>query len=70
VALLTAAFLGWLFDGYEIGLFPSWRPALKDLLAGASDGQIGQWMGSSGVFPHRCGIGRLCLAGSATASGE
>jgi MFS family permease len=44
--VLTAAFLGWLFDGYEIGLFPVVaRPALKDLLAGASDGQIGQWMG-------------------------
>ena len=44
--VLTAAFLGWLFDGYEIGLFPVVaRPALKDLLAGASDVEIGQWMG-------------------------
>ena len=44
--VLLAAFLGWLFDGYEIGLFPVVaRPALKDLLAGAADTQIGQWMG-------------------------
>lgn len=44
--VLTAAFLGWLFDGYEIGLFPVVaRPALKDLLSGAPDTEIGQWMG-------------------------
>ncbi len=44
--VLAAAFLGWLFDGYEIGLFPVIaRPALKDLLSGAADAQIGQWMG-------------------------
>ncbi len=44
--VLAAAFLGWLFDGYEIGLFPVVaRPALKDLLAGAGDALIGKWMG-------------------------
>lgn len=44
--VLLAAFLGWLFDGYEIGLFPVVaRPALKDLLSGAGDALIGQWMG-------------------------
>jgi MFS transporter, SHS family, sialic acid transporter len=44
--VLLAAFLGWLFDGYEIGLFPVVaRPALKDLLGGAGDSEIGQWMG-------------------------
>ena len=30
---LIAAFLGWLFDGFEMGLFPLiGQPALKDLL--------------------------------------
>ena len=33
MAALTAAFLGWLFDGFEMGLFPVIaRPALLDLL--------------------------------------
>jgi len=44
--VLTAAFLGWMFDGYEMGLFPVVaRPALKHLLAGAGDGDVGRWMG-------------------------
>ena len=44
--VLTAAFLGWMFDGYEMGLFPVVaRPALKQLLAGAGDGAVGHWMG-------------------------
>lgn len=44
--VLAASFLGWLFDGYEIGLFPVVaRPALKDLLGDPGDTQIGQWMG-------------------------
>jgi MFS family permease len=44
--VLLASFLGWLFDGFEIGLFPIIaRPALKDLLAGAGDDRIGPWMG-------------------------
>jgi SHS family sialic acid transporter-like MFS transporter len=33
VAALIAAFLGWLFDGFEMGLFPLiGKPALQDLL--------------------------------------
>jgi MFS family permease len=45
--VLMAAFLGWLFDGYEIGLFPVIaRPALKNLLGGVGDAQVGPWMGT------------------------
>src|SRR5689334_8563575 len=44
--VLMAAFLGWLFDGYEIGLFPVIaRPALKNLLGTVGDDQVGLWMG-------------------------
>jgi MFS family permease len=50
--VLLAAFLGWMFDGFEIGLFPVVaRPALKSFAAqfapaGVSpDAFIGQWMG-------------------------
>ncbi|MBL9199269.1 MAG: MFS transporter [Opitutaceae bacterium] len=33
IAALAAAFLGWMFDGFEIGLFPViGQPALRDLL--------------------------------------
>lgn len=42
---LTAALLGWMFDGLEMGLFPLVaRPAIKDLLGG-DDAQVGQWFG-------------------------
>jgi MFS family permease len=46
--VLLAAFLGWLFDGYEIGLFPVIaRPALKNLLGALSDDKaVGPWMGT------------------------
>jgi len=43
-----AAFLGWLFDGFEMGLFPIVaRPALMDMFAGQGevDAYVGQWMG-------------------------
>lgn len=42
---LTAALLGWMFDGLEMGLMPlAARPAFKELLpAGSSDGLIGKW---------------------------
>lgn len=41
---LTAAFLGWMFDGLEIGLFPlAARPCLQDLLGGDAD--VGLWIG-------------------------
>jgi MFS family permease len=42
---LTAAFLGWMFDGLEMGLFPVVaRPALRDLLQITDDKQIGLWI--------------------------
>ena len=44
--VLIAAFLGWLFDGLEQGVFPLVaRPALQDLLHVESDKDIGMWMG-------------------------
>jgi MFS family permease len=44
--VLAAAFLGWMFDGVEQGVFPLVaRPALQDLLGVESDGLIGPWMG-------------------------
>jgi SHS family sialic acid transporter-like MFS transporter len=43
---LTAAFLGWLLDGFELGLFPVVaRPALQDMLGPAVEGGVGLWMG-------------------------
>lgn len=46
---LVAAFLGWMFDGLEMGLFPlAGRPALKELMnaTGAdADKIIGPWFG-------------------------
>lgn len=44
--VLIAAFLGWMFDGFELGLFPVVaRPALADLLQASGDAQIGLWNG-------------------------
>jgi MFS family permease len=43
---LTAAFLGWMFDGLEMGLFPLVaRPALQDLMGTQADRDIAIWMG-------------------------
>ncbi len=43
--VLLAAFGGWLFDGFEIGLFPVVaRPALLDLLGSGGDVRVGLWM--------------------------
>ena len=47
---LTAAILGWLFDGFEMGLFPLvMKPALKDLLsqggATVTEELVGKWEG-------------------------
>ena len=43
---LTAALLGWMFDGAEMGLFSMvGRPAVKDLLATADEARIGLWFG-------------------------
>lgn len=55
--VLTAAFLGWMFDGVEQGVFPLVaRPALQDLLKVQNDDLIGPWMG---------GITALFLLGAA-----
>jgi SHS family sialic acid transporter-like MFS transporter len=44
--VLVAAFLGWMFDGVEQGVFPLVaRPALQDLLGTDADALIGPWMG-------------------------
>src|SRR5271167_2505313 len=41
---LTAALLGWMFDGLEMGLFPLVaRPAIIDLVGAADDKKVGQW---------------------------
>ncbi|HLJ11458.1 MAG TPA: MFS transporter [Planctomycetaceae bacterium] len=40
---LLAAFLGWMFDGFEMGIFPLVaRPALADM---GYSGEVGKWMG-------------------------
>ncbi len=44
--VLVAAFLGWMFDGVEIGLFPLVaRPALQELLRDMGDADVGWWNG-------------------------
>src|SRR5207247_4189996 len=46
--VLIAAFLGWMFDGLEMGIFPLVaRPALQDMMQGAGGGDqfVGLWMG-------------------------
>ncbi len=44
--VLIAAFLGWMFDGLEMGMFPVVaRPALQTLLGTTADQQVGPWMG-------------------------
>lgn len=46
---LVAAFLGWMFDGMEMGIFPLIaRPALQEMQAGAGvldEGFVQKWMG-------------------------
>lgn len=45
--VLLAAFLGWLFDGFEIGLFPVVaRPALLSMLPEGGDAAVAGWMGT------------------------
>lgn len=45
---LTAALLGWAFDGFEMGMFPlAGRAALSTLLGTTSDAIIGPWFGIS-----------------------
>ncbi len=49
--MLIAAGLGWLFDGYEMGLFPVLaRPALSQLLGSGADSGVGEWMGIITAF--------------------
>jgi MFS family permease len=44
--VLIAAFLGWMFDGLEMGIFPLVaRPALTEILGVADDELIGRWFG-------------------------
>lgn len=44
--VLVAAFLGWMFDGLEMGVFPLVaRPALQELLRVSGDAAVGRWMG-------------------------
>ena len=44
--VLVAAFLGWMFDGLEMGIFPLVaRPALQELLHASTDADVGKWMG-------------------------
>ncbi|PYJ95884.1 MAG: MFS transporter, partial [Verrucomicrobia bacterium] len=46
--VLVAAFLGWMFDGLEMGIFPLVaRPALQDMMHGAGGGDefVARWMG-------------------------
>src|SRR5437764_5980967 len=47
--VLTAAFLGWMFDGLEMGIFPLVaRPALQSMMLatdGGGDQFVGLWMG-------------------------
>jgi len=46
---LGAALLGWMFDGFEMGLFPLvGRPALKELLGASADAHFGWWF--SGIM--------------------
>ncbi len=43
---LAAAFLGWMFDGLEMGLFPLVaRPAMLELMGPDASDSIGTWMG-------------------------
>ena len=47
-SVLIAALLGWMFDGFEMGLFPLiGQPALKDLLGGgAPESDVAKWFGA------------------------
>lgn len=78
MAALLAAFLGWMFDGFEIGLFPVIsRPALIDLLhlgtaeKALVDSEVGRWNGVIiAAFLAGAATGGVLLAGWETASAE
>jgi len=61
--VLSAAFLGWMFDGVEQGVFPLVaRPALQDLLGVDADALIGPWMGYiTALFLVGAACGGLCF---------
>jgi MFS family permease len=61
--VLIAAFLGWMFDGVEQGVFPLVaRPALQDLLGVEADRQIGPWMGYiTALFLLGAAAGGFCF---------
>ena len=67
---LAAAFLGWMFDGVEIGLFPLVaRPALQDLLKVDDDAQVAVWISVIvACFLLGAAAGACRSAGSATRS--
>lgn len=58
---LGAAFLGWMFDGLEMGIFPLVaRPALQEMLGVTGDQQIALWMGRiTAVFLVGAAVGGL-----------
>lgn len=44
--VLVAAFLGWMFDGLEMGIFPLVaRPGLQDMMGVQGEAEVGRWMG-------------------------
>jgi MFS family permease len=61
--VLSAAFLGWMFDGVEQGVFPLVaRPALQDLLGVDGDTLIGPWIGYiTALFLVGAACGGLCF---------
>jgi MFS transporter, SHS family, sialic acid transporter len=61
--VLAAAFLGWMFDGVEIGLFPLvGRAALQDLLGATAEKDIMAWMsGITACFLVGAAIGGVSL---------
>ncbi len=47
ILTLVAAILGWMFDGFEMGLFPLvGQPALKDLLGAGAEADAAKWFGA------------------------
>ena len=61
--VLSAAFLGWMFDGVEQGVFPLVaRPALQDLLKVDTDALVGPWIGYiTALFLVGAACGGLCF---------
>lgn len=61
--VFSAAFLGWMFDGVEQGVFPLVaRPALQDLLGVDDDALIGPWIGYiTALFLVGAACGGLCF---------